>query len=251
LSDYDTLAGVYEFLTPEALLDPRGSADAFALVTDVLAPGARVLDCAAGIGSLAVGLELRGFDAVASDASPEMVARTRALAAAHGVEVPAVACSWEGLVEQGWAERFDAVFCVGNSLTHAAGSAGRRAALAAVAGVLAPGGRVAITSRDWERIRAAGSRLEVDDRLVERGGRRALLARAWTIAGDWDEPHALDVAVALIGAGGAVETHAERLTVWPFTPETLDADLRAAGLEPATTTFGDGADRYLVTARRG
>ena len=57
--------------------------------------GARVLDCAAGTGPLAVGLALRGFDVVATDASEAMIARTRSLATERGVELPARVCTWE------------------------------------------------------------------------------------------------------------------------------------------------------------
>ena len=58
---YDTIADVYEYLVPDALLSPRGRADAFA---EHVAPGARALDCSCGTGTLAVGLALRGHDAV-------------------------------------------------------------------------------------------------------------------------------------------------------------------------------------------
>jgi hypothetical protein len=54
---------------------------------------------------------------------PGMVRRTRALAERHGVDLPVLTCEWEELGRQGWHESFDAVFCVGNSLTHAAGKA--------------------------------------------------------------------------------------------------------------------------------
>ena len=215
-----------------------------------LPAGARVLDCAAGTGQLAVGLALQGFAVTATDASGAMVARTRALAARHGAPVAAAVCAWEALGEQGWAGAFDAVFCVGNSLTHAAGRARRRAALAAMAGVLAPGGVLAVTSRNWERVRAAGPGLHVADRLVERDGRAGLVIRGWTLAADWDAPHRLDVAVAFPAADGTVETHAERLTFWPFTHAALVADLRAAGLEPEANGYAPEAERYLVTARR-
>jgi len=98
---YGTLAEVYDFLVPDSLLTPEGSAAAFdGLVA--LDPGARVLDCAAGSGTLAVGLALRGFGVVATDASEAMVRRTRALAAARTVELPAHACAWEQLPARGW-----------------------------------------------------------------------------------------------------------------------------------------------------
>jgi hypothetical protein len=73
---------------------------------------------------------------------------------------------------------------------------------------------------------------------------------AWSIAETWDAPHHLDVTVAFPQPDGTVISHGERLTFWPFGHETLDEDLRAAGLTPASSTYGDGVDRYLVTARR-
>jgi SAM-dependent methyltransferase len=247
---YDDLASVYEWLVPEALLTPEGSAEAFSMVVGELRGGARVLDCAAGTGELAVGLALHGFDVTATDASGAMVERTRALACTHGVEVRAARCAWEELAAQGWDGSFDAVLCVGNSLTHAAGSDARRAALVAMAGVLREGGLLALTSRNWERLRAARPRLDVEDRLVERGGRPALVVRAWTIPDSAEAAHELEVAVALLDGAGGVETRSERLSFWPFGHDQLQAELRSAGLVVAASTYADDAERYLVTARR-
>ena len=107
---YGTLAAVYDFLVPEPLLSPEGSASAFEELLAGLEPGARVLDCACGTGALAVGLALRGFEVTASDASPEMVARAQALAAERGVALQTATRTWAELD----GERFDAVLCVGN-----------------------------------------------------------------------------------------------------------------------------------------
>jgi SAM-dependent methyltransferase len=246
---YGALAGVYEWLVPDSLLAPEGAVAAFTGPVGDLEPGARVLDCAAGTGQLAVGLALRGHDVTASDASSEMIARTRELAARHGATVRAVTCAWDELPNQGWDGAFDAVFCVGNSITHAAGRAPRRAALGAMRGVLRRGGMLAVTSRNWERLRAGRPGLQVADRLVERRGRTGLVVHAWTLPDGWGEPHALDVAVAVIGEGGAVTTVSERLSFWPFTHDELQEDLRWAGLEPLASTYEPDAERYLVTAR--
>jgi SAM-dependent methyltransferase len=250
-ASYDTLAGVYDWLVPEALLTPQGSVAAFGAVVDELAPRARVLDCAAGTGPVAVGLALRGFDVVATDASGAMVERTRRLAAEHGADVRAEIRTWEQLAGAGWAAAFDAVLCVGNSLTHAAGRPARRAALRAMADVLRPGGLLAVTSRNWQLIRDRGSRLDVGERLVVRGGRAGLAIHRWALADGWDERCELEVAVAFVGEDGGVTTHAERLAFWPFSHAALHDDLLAAGLEPALSTYAPDAERYLVTARRG
>jgi len=225
---YAGLAEVYDFLVPEAVLSPEGSAAAFA---ELLEPGWKVLDCACGTGTLAVGLALAGFAVDASDASPKMVTRTRALAVLRGVDVWAEARRWEELR----GGPYDAVLCVGNSITHAAGTAGRRAALSGMHRVLRADGLLAITSRTWERPQEAG------EEVVERDGRRATVRRAWR---DGD-PRTLEIEVTL--DDGAV--HAEALEYWPFTHEELDEDLRASGFAPASSTWSPDVDRYLVTAR--
>ena len=235
---YDRLAGVYDWLVPGALLTPAGSAAAFDIVLDELPAGARVLDCACGTGTLAVGMALRGFEVTASDASGEMVERTRALAAEHGAAVVAMVRVWEEL----GGGPFDAVLCVGNSITHARD---RRAALAAMHRVLrderggsgASGrgsGLLALTSRTWERPQEEG------EEVVERHGRRARVTHTW-------HPGALEVAVTFDDDG---TTYAERLAYWPFTHDELQAELLATGFEPVASTFGPEAARYLVTARR-
>jgi len=243
---YGTLAEVYDYLVIEELLTPEGSAAAFDGLVE-LEPRARVLDCAAGTGTLAVGLALRGFDVVATDASEAMIARTRELAARHSVDLDARVCAWEDLSGP---PSFDAVLCVGNSIPHAEGQAARRRAFGAMAGVLRRGGLFVVTSRNWELERAQGSRVKVSEELVERDAGRALVVQSWTIADHWDEMHTLEVVVALIGDDGAVTAHGERLRCWPFRHETLEEDLRAAGLEPDISTYDADVGRYLVTARR-
>jgi hypothetical protein len=119
-----------------------------------------------------------------------------------------------------------------------------------MAGVMRPGGLLVLTSRNFEQIRAEPYRLKVFDHIVVRDGRPGLVIYSWWVAGDWDDMHEFDVAVALIGEDGAVTTPGERLQFWPFRHETLDEDLRAAGLDPDTTTYEPDAPNYLVTARR-
>ncbi|GIE54533.1 hypothetical protein Ani05nite_80670 [Amorphoplanes nipponensis] len=48
-----------------------------------------------------------------------------------------------------------------------------------------------VTSRNWERLRAAGP------------GERSLVIHAWTLADGWDDPHFLDIAVARVDGAGA------------------------------------------------
>lgn len=249
MSAYDTLASVYDWLVPDALREPAGAVDVFGDVIADVPNGARLLDCACGTGQLAVGLAVRGFDVVASDASPGMVERTRTLADAHGVHLRTVVSAWEDLREA-VAGPFAAVFCVGNSLTHAEGAAGRRAALSAMADVLAHDGVLNVTSRNWERLRAQRPGLDIADQLTWRNGRAGLAIRAWSLPEAWDAPHHVEVAVAEIDGQQIVDVVSEHLTFWPFTHDTLAAELRAAGLTPVSSSYTPDAERYSVVARR-
>jgi SAM-dependent methyltransferase len=247
---YDALASVYEFLVPNALLDPAGSFAAFGAWVGDLPPGAEVLDCACGPGHLAVGLAQAGFAVTATDASSAMTSRTATLAEGHGVRLTSAPVTWDELPLQGWHGRFAAVFCVGNSITHAEGAAARRRALHNISLLLEPGGRLLVTSRNWELVRSRGSRLDVADRLVSRGGRRGLVIHHWELAREWSARHRLHVAVALLDAGDEVETVAEQLDFWPFRREELLDDLDSAGLRVRTTTYESDVDRYAVVAYR-
>jgi SAM-dependent methyltransferase len=247
---YGSLASVYEWLVADDKASPAASAQAFETVTAGLDPGAQILDCSCGIGLLAVGLAEAGFRVTACDASPAMVERTQVLARAHGVEVSAHVCRWDELPDQGWQDRFDAVLCVGNSLAHAVGRSGRRAAIGGMASVLSAGGVLALTSRNWEQIRAAGTRLDVWDRLVARAGGKAVVAYSWQVPPAWDAEHRLEISVAVLQDGDRLQVATELLSMWPFHHEELRADVASAGLSVAVSTYDATQPNYLLTAQR-
>jgi SAM-dependent methyltransferase len=247
---YGSLASVYEWLVGDAKASPAGSAQAFETVTARLASGAQVLDCSCGIGLLTVGLIEAGYQVTACDASPAMVERTQALARAHGIEVSTQVCRWDQLPEQGWQDRFDAVFCVGNSLAHAVGRDGRRASLQGMASVLKPGGGLTLTSRNWEQIRSAGSRLHVWDRLVERANRKAVVVYSWQVPPSWEAEHRLEISVAALQDGDQLQVTTELLSMWPFSHEDLQDDLETAGLSLTGSTYDATQADYVVTAQR-
>ena len=119
------------------------------LTRDADEPDEEVLET----GTLAVGLALRGFEVTASDASPEMVGANEALAAERGVALQTATRTWAELD----GERFDAVLCVGNSLTHAGGRAGAGPRSTCVAGIRALR-RAAHHLRNWRTRPAAATK---------------------------------------------------------------------------------------------
>lgn len=251
MAGYEALSEVYEWLIGDDKLTPAQAAEVYySAVVGALPTNARVLDSACGTGQLAVGLASLGLDVVAADASERMVQRTEKLATEQGVSLRALPASWDELPARLEDSTFDVVFCVGNSLGHAEGAAGRLSALHAMSRLLNPGGRLVLTSRNWELVRSAGSRVDVRDRLIRRNDRDAVVSYHWQIEQDWEQEHLLEIVVAQIEPDGTVRACSERLAIWPYRHEDLVAQLRSVGLEVESTTFDPQSDGYTVVASR-
>jgi SAM-dependent methyltransferase len=250
VTGYEALAEVYEWLISEAKLTPAEFAASFDDVVSLLPSNAQVLDCSCGTGQLAVGLAGLGIQVVATDASEAMVRRTAQLSAEFGAAVRTVRADWEELPDHFDDASFDMVFCVGNSLHHAVGARGWVAALESMSRLLRRGGRLVLTSRTWELVRARGSRLDISDRLVRRNGRDAVVVYRWEIAPDWEDEHHIEIAVAQVRAAGSVLVTSELLSCWPFRHDELGAELRRVGLRTDLSTFDPAAENYMVVARK-
>lgn len=250
MTGYDVLAEVYEWLISDAKLTPPEFAAAFADVTCLLPSNAQVLDCSCGTGQLAVGLAGLGMQVVATDASEAMVRRTAELSEEFRASVRTVRADWQELPDHFNDATFDMVFCVGNSLHHAVGARGRLAALESMSRLLRRGGRLVLTSRTWELVRARGSRLDISDRLVRRNGRNAVVVYRWEIAPHWEEEHHIEIAVAQVDAAGSVLVRSELLSCWPYRHDELEVELHRVGLRAERSTFNPEAENYMVVASK-
>ena len=251
MTGYDALAEVYEWLISDEKSTPAGFAAAFDAVIRLLPSShADVLDCACGTGHLAVGLAGLGMQVVATDASAAMIRRTETLAMQFGASLRTARADWRELTEHFSGASFDMVFCVGNSLHHAEGASGRFASLESMSRLLRPGGRLVLTSRTWELVRAGGSRLDIRDQLVRRDGRDALIIYRWEIAPRWEEEHRVEIAVAQVTTDGSVLVRSELLSCWPYRYEELRSDLESVGLRVEKSTFAPEAEGYMVVATK-
>jgi SAM-dependent methyltransferase len=250
VAGYGALAEVYEWLISDAKVTPSAFAAAFDDVVTLLPPNARVLDCSCGTGQLAVGLAGLGVRVVATDASAAMVRRTGELAEELGASLRTVRAGWNELPDHFDDASFDMVFCVGNSLHHAEGARGRSAALASMSRLLRPGGRLVLTSRNWELVRAGGSRLDIRDQLVRRNGRDAVVAYRWEIPQHWEQEHHIEIAIARLEADGSVDVCSELLSSWPYRYDDLMSGLQDVGLTVERSTFDPGAEDYMVVATK-
>ncbi|MFE6557511.1 hypothetical protein ACFVDI_08250, partial [Nocardioides sp. NPDC057767] len=144
---------------------------------------------------------------------------------------------------------FSGGFGLANAGGTAVGVRGVGAALASMAQLLRPGGRLVLTSRMWEVVRARGSRIDVRDHLIRRNGRDAVVIYHTQIAPDWEQEHHFEIAVTEVRPDGSLHTCAERLSFWPYRYEELVAQLQTVGLTVETTTVDADGAGYLLVAR--
>ena len=93
-----------------------------------------------------------GYRVTGLDMSADMVAATRTHMADHGVEAPLIQAAFADVPAA--VGPFDGVFCLGNSLAATGSAAEAERSVAALASVLAPGGRLFVQILNFEKLRA-------------------------------------------------------------------------------------------------
>lgn len=111
----------------------------------------RVLDAATGTGYHAVQLKKAGFDVLAADGAPEMVAKTDENASQLGVDLPVQQADWRTL-SQDVDGKFDALLCLGNAFSHLFSEEERTVVLDEFRKVLNPDGLVVVDQRNYDSI---------------------------------------------------------------------------------------------------
>ena len=117
----------------------------------------RVLDVACGTGQHAIALARRGYEAVGADISQGMIARARENAAQADGAASFVVAGF-GELAQKVEGPFDAVTCLGNSLSHLLSDESLAAALSDMAAILNPGGLLVVQTRNYDRVWARRER---------------------------------------------------------------------------------------------
>lgn len=145
---YDGLAGTYDLMFPDWDASMARQASQLA---EFVPEGARVLDCACGIGTQAIGLALRGYEVVGTDLSPKAASRAVVEASARGVTLPALAADMRSLPFADGS--FDVVLAADNALPHLLTAEDVLVALREMRRVLRSGGRLILSTRDYDAIK--------------------------------------------------------------------------------------------------
>ena len=112
---------------------------------------AKVLDCACGIGTQAIGLAALGYSVTASDISDGELAEAAARAASNGVAIRFEHADFCALSDT-FSEPFDIVICMDNALPHMLTKSTLESAIRSITGQIADGGMFVASIRDYDAL---------------------------------------------------------------------------------------------------
>ncbi|RKH18577.1 class I SAM-dependent methyltransferase [Corallococcus praedator] len=181
LDFYEGLAEEYHLLFAdwEQSVERQGAVLDALLRRSGAPPPRRVLDCACGIGTQALGLAARGFGVHATDLSPSAVARAEREARAMHVSITTGVADMRMLDWQ-VPDTFDVVMACDNALAHLLEDSDLQDAANAMASRLVPGGLLVASLRDNAALLEKRPRFTAERVLDTPLGRRVLF-QVW----DW------------------------------------------------------------------
>jgi SAM-dependent methyltransferase len=181
-ASYDNLADHYHLIFEdwEASVERQAGVLGKILHQHCNLPGtARILDCACGIGTQALGLAKAGFRVTACDLSPRAVQRAALEASRRALDIQFFTANMLDLDCLG-AERFDAVLCMDNSLPHLQSAEQVIQAAKQMKARLRPGGSLMASLRDYDRLIVERPAVQAPSFYLDQG-RRRIVFQVW----DW------------------------------------------------------------------
>lgn len=148
---YDNLASQYDKL----FLDWQSATQEQALILEKIFldngfnKSARILDCACGIGTQAVGLALLGYDITASDISNAEIAEAKKRALKNNVNIRFENADFRNLTKI-FSEQFDIVIAMDNALPHMLTKNVLETAVKSIVNQIAMGGMFVASIRDYD-----------------------------------------------------------------------------------------------------
>ena len=148
---YDNMASHYDKLFADWQSTTREQAE----ILDQIFRGqgfdkaARILDCACGIGTQAIGRAAMGYDVTGSDLSQNELEEAKVRAAENGVSIPFVRADFRAL-EESLPQCFDIIIAMDNALPHMLTREDLEVAVNSMVGRLQAGGLFVASIRDYD-----------------------------------------------------------------------------------------------------
>jgi SAM-dependent methyltransferase len=217
-------------------------------IRSIMGPGSqKILDCACGIGTQAIGLALRGHQVTATDISATSVERARKEAADAGVDIAFGSADFR-MLERDVTGPFDVVVACDNSLPHLTTDEELSQAARSIHGMLRPGGLLIASTRDYEEALRAGTTGTPPRMFDDERGRRVVFQTwAWQPDGRTYTVHLF----ILRGDDGGWDVNEYQTTYRAVLPAELSQILSEAGFGQVTwqRPADSGFYQPLVTAR--
>jgi SAM-dependent methyltransferase len=152
-SFYDNLASQYDklFLDWQAATKEQAEILSKILKDQGFGKTARILDCACGIGTQAIGLAALGYDVTASDISEGELAEARQRAERNDVQIVFRNADFCTLSES-FDEKFDIVIAMDNALPHMLSSSALESAIKSIINQILPSGMFVASIRDYDSL---------------------------------------------------------------------------------------------------
>lgn len=150
---YDNLASQYDKL----FLDWQAATQEQAEILDKIFKGsgfdyaAKILDCACGIGTQAIGIAALGYQVTASDLSDGALAEAEKRAAENHVKINFVQADFCALSDT-FTEKFDIVIAMDNALPHMLSSSDLEEAIESIVGQIEENGIFVASIRDYDSL---------------------------------------------------------------------------------------------------
>ena len=245
MSQYDDFAVNYHWLYSDYVASGEPYLKEHEDVLKDAGPGARILDCSCGMGTLPIALAKLGYEVSGSDGSLGMIEQSAQAIRKANAEVPLKCCTWEDLPAH-FATPFDLVFCLGNSIGHTRNGEEMLRSLQGIRAVLRSGGKLVLDSRNWEQLRKEKIRFTPYP-WRERAGQRCLPIYIWNFPERFEDPHTIEV-LLIFDSDGKVSVRSYPIVYYPYRVEELTERLRCAGFANIQNRFSENREGYRVVA---
>jgi SAM-dependent methyltransferase len=242
---YDTFSADYHWLYSDHTLSGKRTLDDNGDVLALADPKASILDCSCGIGTFAIALAKLGYEVSGSDGSQGMVDQATLAARQADINLPLKCCIWDNLPGH-FTNRFDLIFCLGNSIGHLRNKEEMVGSLRGMRQVLKDRGKLVIESINWEQTRSKKTRF-THFPWRERAGQRCLPIYVWTFPENFEEAHSIEV-LLVFETGGQASIRSYPIVYYPFRLEELKERLLSAGFSETQIRFSKDQTAYRVIA---
>ena len=247
LSFYDGLAGQYHLIYADwpSAVERQGRVLDRVITGQLRGQGPwRVLDCACGIGTQALGLAMRGHRVTASDLSPDSVARLGREAKHRGLEIQGHVADFTDLAPI--PGDFDVVIAMDNALPHLTSDALVKKALKEMYAKLVPGGLLLISLRPYDEI--LERRPKGEGPIVRgQGEDRRIVQQIW----EWRDERSYDVHLIIMHQVSGYWRSAHHRSRYRAIPSAECLDLMGqAGFVDLSLLQDCGFHQPIFTGRR-